>query len=68
MFVTLGAVDTRFWHVSRLSVEEEKRLLFGRERWICQADDALPIRDPVDRWRDKVDQFFGFRFGRQYFV
>jgi len=42
--------------VSGLSIEEEKRLLFGRGRWIWQANGASPIRDPVDRRGDKVDQ------------
>ena len=54
--------------MSGLSVEKEKKLMFGREHWICQADDASSIRDPVDRWKDKIDQIFGFRFDRQYFI
>ena len=42
--------------MSGLSIEKEKRLVFGRQRWIWQADGASPIKDPVDRWKDKVNQ------------
>jgi len=43
-----------------VSIEKEKRLLFGKGRWIWQgsADGSLPIVGSVDKHEDKVDQIF----------
>ena len=42
--------------MSGLSVEKEKRLLFGGKRWIWQADGS-PLGDPVDRREIKLTRF-----------
>ena len=54
-----------------MSIEKEKRLLFGKGQWIWQgsADGSLPIGDSVDRKDDGVDQILnGLRFERRYFL
>ena len=42
--------------MSGLSVEKEKRLLFGGERWSWQANGS-PFGDPIDRREIKLTRF-----------